>query len=201
MKTRNFIAIVASMSVLVFASSCGSQKQVAENAPAQTSNPFGNKLTEPMSSPQYKSDTEFFRAVGSGSSPDLEMAKNIAALNARAELAGFVKTYVEEFIKDFSYQYGDGENKEYADKAASKAFTAVQQDLNGAVNVGTELYQLDNGEFMYWICIEMSRNPVNEEMKELISNDEKLATDFQEFQFDKEIDEFKAQRAEAENNK
>lgn len=152
-----------------------------------------------MSGSQYKSDAEYFRATASGESDNLEMARRIANLNARTVLAGFVETYVEEFVKGYTEQYEDAADADYIGKFRTAAMTAVQQELNQAVVKGEELYQLGNGKYQYWVNIEMPRKPVNDDLMTRISEDEKLGIDFQEYQMDKWIEEFKAERAAAEN--
>lgn len=171
-------ASVALMSVLY---SCGGQKKAVNEGKTE--------IILPFNSPADKSDMEYFRATASGSSPDREMARTIADLNARTQLATQITSVLKSVTERYMNQVNVADKADYAQKIEQNVRLVVNQELNEAVVRDEKLYQDEDGSYEYWINIEMPRANVVDGIKDIISKNEKLAVDFDQHLFMKTFDE------------
>ena len=173
MKTKFIPFVCAGLAAMLAVTSCGGQKQAVNSG-----------KTEVIT------DTEYFRATAQGTSKNMEMARTAADLNARNALAAQVEAIVKSVTESYMNQYDMNEESEVRGKIESGIRQVVNQTLKGAIVKETKLYQNPDGSYEYWICIEMSRVPVAEGVEDvLISNDERLSVDFDQYRFMKTFEE------------
>ncbi len=179
---KNLITLAMVLLAMVGVTSCGGQKQT--NSPAGRQEVF-----MPFNTPADRSDMDYFRATASGTSPDMEMARSIADLNARTQLGTQVSAVVKAVTEKYMNQYNVGDKIEFAQKMEQNTRMIVNQELNGAVVKGTKMYQNENGTYECWVNVEMPKVQVEEGIDEMISKDEKLAVDFDKHLFMKTFEE------------
>lgn len=118
-------------------------------------------------------------------------AKQNARNNARQELARIMKTKIESVIEDYSSTYIDGDAQDFKQSVKDLSRSVVDQTVTGAIPVKEWSEQMKSGT-MFYSCVELSANNVLTEIKERVSNDAKLRTDFEyeKFKqvFDKEME-------------
>lgn len=181
MKAKSIFAIIALCAVALSSTSCGNQKQVM-NAGKQ-------EIFIPFNTPEFRSDMDYFRATASGTSPDMEMARNIADLNARNLLGAQVSSVVKAVTERYSKQLNVANKADFQQKVEQNVRLVVNQTLDGAVVKDSKLYQNTDGTYEYWVNIEMPKVKVIEEVAESITKDESLEVDFNQHLFRKVFDE------------
>lgn len=181
MKTKIFSIVAASVALMSVLYSCGGQKKAVNEGKTE--------IILPFNSPADKSDMEYFRATASGSSPDREMARTIADLNARTQLATQITSVLKSVTERYMNQVNVADKADYAQKIEQNVRLVVNQELNEAVVRDEKLYQDEDGSYEYWINIEMPRANVVDGIKDIISKNEKLAVDFDQHLFMKTFDE------------
>ena len=192
MKTKFIPFVCAGLAAMLAVPSCGGQKQAASTDFVEVSN-------VPFDTPEYKTDANYFRATASGTSKDLEMARTIADLNARNALAAQVEAIVKSVTDRYGNQYDVNGDSEVRGKVETAIRQVVNQTLQGSIVKDSKLLRNGEGEYQYWICVEMSRVPVAEAVEDvLVSNDERLAVDFDQYRFMKTFEE---EMANYEKNK
>lgn len=180
MKTKLFPMVLAVMAMVVAVSSCGGSKKM---------NAGKTEIIQPFNTPADMSDAEYFRATASGTSPDQEMARTIADMNARTQLATQISSVLKGVTERYMNQINVADKAEFSQKVEQNVRLVVNQELNGAVVRGTKLYQNENGSYEYWVNIEMPRTKIMDGLEEAISRDEKLAVDFDQHLFMKTFEE------------
>ncbi|CCY36373.1 putative uncharacterized protein [Alistipes sp. CAG:831] len=191
MKTKLFPMVFAVIAMVMTVSSCGGQKNAM--------NAGKTEIIMPFNTPADLSDMEYFRATASGTSPDQEMARTIADLNARTQLGNQISATIKAVTERYMNQVNVANKAEFAQKVEQNARLVVNQELNGAVVRGSKLYQNPDGSYEFWINIEMPRTKVMDGLEEAISRDDKLAIDFDQHLFMKTFDEEMA--LQMQNNK
>jgi len=188
MKKLLFAALIG-----LAAASCGSPKQATK--------PIAQDDVEvaiPLSGPEYRSDSEYWRAVQSGTSTDVAMAKKVAMQNARQELAATVQHQLQAVIENYGQNAAAGGNTEHEALYEELARTVVNQQMNGVEIVGEKLYRQADGKYRSHVCLQMSKNAVVENAGNLLSDDERLKLEFDKEQFkkvfDQEMEAFSAER-------
>lgn len=182
MRTKFFPFVCAGLAAMVALTSCGGQKQVVNSGKTEVIMPF--------STPEYRTDANYFRAAASGTSKDMEMARTAAELNARSALATQIEVVVKSVTDRYMNQYDVNGESEVRGKIETGVREVVNQTLKGAVIKDTKLYQNPDGSYEYWACIEMSKVPVAEGVEDvLISNDERISVDFDQYRFMKTFEE------------
>ncbi|GHV68944.1 hypothetical protein FACS1894199_16960 [Bacteroidia bacterium] len=178
------ISIYAAMAVLagVVATGCGGSKKVSSEKGA-------TEIVTPLSGKEYRSDKDYFRTSQSGKSPDLATAKKIALQNAKAELAGNIQSTVKAVTENYTNQRSVGDKQEFENKFEENARTVVNQSLNDVKIIGEKTFKEKDGRFTYYIAIEVSKEPIVNNIADRISKDAKLQLDFDKHQFQKTFDE------------
>jgi predicted NAD-dependent protein-ADP-ribosyltransferase YbiA (DUF1768 family) len=180
MKTKHVVIAVMALTVTVMGASCGAQKSVQSAS---------TEVSVPLSGKEYRTDTEYFRATQSGKSPDLATAKKIALQNAKAELAGNIQSVVKAVTDQYTNQRAVADKQEYESKFEELARTVVNQTLNDVKIIGEKIFKENDGKLTYYIAIEMSKEPVVNNLADRISKDAKLQLDFDKHQYQKVFDE------------
>ena len=174
---KRSLFIICSVALAALLVSCSSAKQVARNT-----TPDGMvEQNLPFSEAKYRSDATAYRAVQSGVSTEMSMAKKIAIQNARQEIAAAVQTDLSSVIENYtnSRQLPSEEIPSYERHMTELAYSVVEQTLSGIT-----LVKESNGAYRHFVCLELSKEDMKNGILERLKKDEKLASDF-------EFDEFK----------
>lgn len=187
---RNLLFAAA---IAFFAAGCGSVKQAA--APVAENDV---EIAIPLSGPEYRSDAAYWRAVQSGVSTDVSMAKKVAMQNARQELAATVRHELKAVIENYGQNAAAGAAVEHEALYEELARTVVNMQMQGVEIAGEKLYRQADGKYRSHICLQMSKNDVAERAADLLSEEERLKLAFDKSQFkevfDKEMEAFRSQR-------
>lgn len=127
------------------------------------------------------------RAVGHAEHFKLSTAKNIAALQARAELAASLETVILNSMRD-----GSAQDEQYSadDLQGSNAYDGLaltEQDIKAVVNgivrnsiiIKTSTYIKANKQYNVYVCVEYSNGPkeiakeVTQKVQQMIPDDKK----------------------------
>ena len=81
------------LTLTILFASCSSSRKASKSTPVT---PGEIEVTIPLGGPEYQSDAEYWRAVQTGTSKDMSMAKKVAMQNARQDLAATVQAPVEK---------------------------------------------------------------------------------------------------------
>lgn len=181
MKIIRFFSLVAVITMAIAVSSCG-KKPVSAN-------PGFKEIEIPFSTPEYRSDLENFREVGTAKSPDQATAKKIALLNARTMLAANVNSVVKAVSEQYTNQVTIGDKQELGIKFEENARNIVNQELSGVTIVGEKALMNNEGTIVYYVAIEMPRANLQKAIEDSISKDEKLALEFEKDRFSKIFNE------------
>ncbi|GHV65605.1 hypothetical protein FACS1894199_06720 [Bacteroidia bacterium] len=180
---KKVLILVATATVAgVMMTACGGSKKLS-------STDGSTEVTVPLSGKEYRSDKDYFRATQTGKSPDLATAKKIALQNAKAELAGNIQSTVKAVTENYTNQRSVGDKQEFENKFEENARTVVNQSLNDVKIIGEKTFKEKDGKLTYYIAIEMSKEPIVNNIADRISKDAKLQLDFDKHQFQKTFDE------------
>lgn len=161
----------------MFVVSCGSSKEVAKAPEGECNECISTK--------------DAIRAEGSFMAQyenQIPKAKQAARNNARQELARIMNTKIESVIEDYSSTYVDGDAQDFRQSVKDLSRSVVSQNVTGAVPVKEWSEKMKSGT-MYYSCVELSANSILEQIKEKVSNDSKLRTDFEYENFKKVFDQ------------
>jgi hypothetical protein len=187
MRFNQFFKTLAIVALVPVFFSCGAPKSVTSDM---------NEVSTPLSSKEYLSDANFFRATGIGTSPDLVTAKKIATLNARTQIAASIQATVKLVSEQYLNQVSVGDKQEYAAKFEETSRQVINQVLEGVVVKEEKVFQSKDGKYQYYVNVEMPKESVLNKTTDAVSKDEKLALEFDKFQFQKTFD---AEMAKFEN--
>lgn len=144
-----------------------------------------------------KMEGELLRAYGSAIDYDKDFARQIAATNARAQMASDIKALITNVMKNYR-----GTTRQ---NAASTSSADVQQDITSIADevitrtsiICSKRYRLADGRYECTVCVSMVK-PIEEEVGGLIlSEDKKLGVQFNAEQYRKAYqDELARYRAE-----
>ena len=173
------IALTTTMSLM----SCGGPKKV--NVAGTSSSPEGVAVNLVFSGDKYKTDNDFFRANNSGVSTDHAMAKDIALMNAKSEIATSIQTMMDVFGKQYLSNTTVGDNMEARRDFQRNLIENAKASLQD-VRVQDEkmFYKEENKRYTYYIAIEIPKKSLLEGIKNKVSNEDKLKLKFDEKQFD-----------------
>ncbi len=142
------------------------------------------EISVPFSSKEYYSDKDNFRAKSSGNSIDLQTAKKIAMQNAKSEMAGLVQTTIKKVTEQYTQQRQMGNQQEFNNKFEELAREVTNQQLTDIAVIGEKLFKEQNGTYTYWIAIEANKQVVLNGIEKTISNNQKLAQDYDKKKFE-----------------
>jgi len=147
------------------------------------------KINTPFNSKEYRSDADYFRAVQSGTSPDLPTAKKIAKQNSRASLAADISSLVQRVTDQYTNQRSVSNVQEFENKFEELSREAVMLAISNVREIGEENFKESNGSYTCWMAIEASKKDVFEKIDSKISNDAKLKLDYDKQKFEKIFNE------------
>lgn len=172
------------LALTISVSSCGSAKTAATP----------NGLTEqviPLSGPQYRTDASYFRAVQSGKSKDMAMAKKIALQNARQELAANLKTNIRLVIENYNSnrQLPSEDVTTTNSQMTELAYSVVNERLLGSALSEEKLFTTAAGEFQYFVCVELNKAELKQALIDEMKRNEKMMSEAEIEDFRKIFDE------------
>jgi hypothetical protein len=175
-------ALLLALSISV--SSCGSAKTAASP----------NGLTEqviPLSGPEYRTDASYFRAVQSGISKDMAMAKKIALQNARQELAANLNTNIRLVIENYNSnrQLPSEDVTTTNSQMTELAYSVVNERLLGSALSEEKLFTTAAGEFQYFVCVELNKAELKQALIDEMKRNEKMMSEAEIEDFRKIFDE------------
>ncbi len=162
--------------IVLFNTNCGGPKKVEKAAGME-------EVVLPLSGKEYQSDKEFYRAKGSGKSPDISTAKKIALNNAKAEVAGLINSTIKAVTDNYVNQRSIADAQDFESKFESLTREVVNQQLTDVKIIGEKLYQKDK-TYEYWIAIEVSKKAILEGINNNISKNQKLQIDYDKKKFE-----------------
>ena len=165
-----------SLAALLVPSACKSKKDV-QTATGST------EISIPFSGSKYRSDKDNFRAVANANSPNLNISRQNANLNAKGTLAGLIKDRMQVVGEN----YANG-REIAADKEASNRFqqiirSAVDQTLIGVEVMDEKSFQEKDGSYTSWVALSVDKETVLTGAYKGINADKKLEQDFDQKKF------------------
>ena len=182
MKKLIFSLLIVAVAATV---SCGSSKKA-------TATPAPSGMVEevvPLSGPQYRSDKQYYRAVQNGLSADRSMAQKIAMQNCRQELAAAIQADVKAVIETYAKNQNTGANSTYTNQYQDMAYTVINQVLADVQVVDEKIYRETSGQYRFYVCLQIPKADLSENIAKSIENDAKLKADFDAEQFKKIFNE------------
>ena len=171
-----FSAMAILFSLTVF--SCKSSK------PIQSVNKGSNEVILPFTEAKYKTDKDYFRAKNNGNSQDLATAKKIALLNAKTEIASNINSLIKAVTEQYTNQRSVSDKKEFESKFEETARNVVSQNLSEIRVMEEKVFQETNGNYSYWVVIEMPKTALVQKLHQNISQDKKLQLDYDKQKFE-----------------
>ncbi len=135
------------------------------------------EIIVPFSSKEFRSNTNFFRAKQSGSSPNLATAKKIALQNAKAELASNIESLLKRVTDQYTNQRTVANNVVFENKFEELSRDVVKQKLNNISQIGEKVFKEKNNSYTYWIVIEVDKKTILDGVNSNISTKEQLKLD------------------------
>ena len=174
-----FVAVLFAVSVVT--SSCATAKR----ATAPTIGLVEQTL--PLSEARHRTDAEYYRAVQSGKSTDMSMAKKVAIQNARQELAASIKADLEGVVENYApnRQLPSDEKSTFETRMTELSYTVVQQTLAGSTLSDEKLFTTPTGEYQYFVCMQINKADMKEALLNELQKNEKLISDFEISEFRK----------------
>ncbi|MDR0970973.1 MAG: hypothetical protein LBM25_01135 [Bacteroidales bacterium] len=126
--------------------------------------------------------TDNLRESGNGVSAKESFATNIALLDARQKLAQQLEVCVNGLIRNFDQQHSAGKASDMISKQTAIQQAYFEQFLTNSRTICKNTYIKENGDYNVYVCVEMSKEEQKAMYKKL-SEEKKIAIDFQEHQF------------------
>lgn len=187
MKTYSILFL--SLLILTIAlSSCSKKIKMTDSKLKPIETPFeGNK---------YTTDKNHFRAVGEGVSDDRTVARRIAELNAKQAIASQIQTLTRSVGEQYLENTGLRGTSEAASSFEEVTRTVVDEVLRDLQIIDQQGFQdTENGQFVYYVAMQMSKSEAGSNLTKGISEDERLKIKFDQERFreiyEKELEEYK----------
>lgn len=184
MKKLMYTAFSIAVALLVV--SCGSSKEVVKPAVVEPVKPPSSGVENvdlPLTGKEYQSDKEFYRAKSSGKSPDIATARKIALNNAKAEIAGLIKTKLKAVTQNYTNQRSTADALDFGNKFDNLTTEVVSQELVDVAIIGEKLQKTAN-IYEYHIAIEVSKQSILNGITNSVTKNEKLMIDFEKKKFE-----------------
>lgn len=128
---------------------------------------YGSKVKNPYD--DFTSTSRYFRASGMGQSPQANVAKRKANMEAKVQLAGQVDVYVKSMTDDYFNQREDISGGISARaKFENLSKEVINTRLLGIRMKGQEVYVNDQGEYTAFVALEMHKKSFYEELEKRI---------------------------------
>lgn len=136
------------------------------------------RVTILCSGPEYRSDSEYFRANSTADSPNMANSKRMALSNARAELAGQMEVTVKAVIDNYVQDVTIGDMQEFQQRYEGMSREVINQKLTGTRIICEEVTRTPEGRYRTYVAIELSGSEILDAMNERISRDDRLRLDY-----------------------
>jgi hypothetical protein len=147
------------------------------------------EVTTPFSSKEYRSDSEFFRAVQSSNSNQLASAKKKAKLNACAGMAADIDRIVKIVTRTFLQEITTDKAQELGDIFQEEVRQGVNEEMSNVREIGEKNFKETDGTYTCWIAIEVNKKEVFESIGSKISKNEKLQLFYDQQKFERFFNE------------
>ncbi|GHU93863.1 hypothetical protein FACS1894156_1320 [Bacteroidia bacterium] len=171
---KKIYVIVCAVSAIALAS-CGSSKPVsvvAESGAKEVSVPCSDLFT----------DKDFFRGQGSGTSKDLNTAREKARMVANAELAGSVQTLIrqvgERYVNDAGQSPAD-----YGATYESLTRQVVEQTISNVRVACNKSTQTKDGMYTVYLAVEAGKDEIFAAIDRAAAADKKIETLYEREKF------------------
>lgn len=191
MKTLSKLSVFSLLLVagVMSFSSCNKKSAVTSSA---------KEVSIPFDGSKYRSDKDYFRARGTGTSPDLSTSKKIAMQNGRTEMAASIEAVLKAVTDQYTNQRTFSNAQEFNSRFEELSRTVVNQTLNDVRVMDEKAFEQEDGRFQYWVALEMSREALSKSINDRVSREDALRQDFdrQKFQeiFDAEMNKLRQER-------
>lgn len=172
-------------------SSCGSSKKPSK---ANYEAPKGEEIVDvPCTGTKFLDDKTHFRSTGINTSAMIQVAKNIAISNAKAELAGKISTSVQSVTQNYYNQRNMEMTNSTLAKIEGMSVQTVDQTLKNTktiCDITTKIKEdgPNKGKYVSYITQEISIEDVIKEVGEVLSKDKELRVDFEYEKFKEEFE-------------
>lgn len=181
MKTRINVAVWCVM-VGIMLSACGGSKKAASPEPDEV------EIVTPFSN--VKSDKQYIRAVASGKSLDLNVAKKMAMANAQSQIATSIQTKFDEVALGYIKQYGQNEDIDLGQNFQDMYRIVVKQVLSNINASDSKTFRNSKTNmYTYWVVVEMAKSDVGQQLIKGVSDSAKNKIDFNQAQYEKIFNE------------
>ncbi len=166
------LSIVAGILMALSLGACKAKKEATGTSKKEV------ELNLYCSGAEYTSDKKHFRASGTGKSNNLEIAKEKAYTNTRSRLASLINITVKS-VTDNYMKSSTMNNQEIAeDRFESLSRQVVDQNLNNTKIVCEKLTQDQQGNYTYYVAMEMSSDDLLNNLNNSLSGDDELKIDY-----------------------
>jgi hypothetical protein len=133
------------------------------------------KVTEPFSSPEYRSDSKHVRYVGTIESDNITSAKQAALIEAQSGIALLSSKKIEGMFTDY-LDLSNTSNKNESAKHIQSLFDGIVQiRLPFTRIIGEELYKnKSTGQYTSYIAIEVSVEELEKESLRILQTDARI---------------------------
>lgn len=176
MKKSLFVIALAATMV-----SCGAKKAAAP-APAT---PYAQETEVVVPCAQYQSDKQALRAVASADAPNMQIAKDKAAVAARANLATAAQAFVQRVTERYAESYDVNENADakgrYQDMTRQLAAKLLENSTVICDKVTKTVGKEGKTMFHAYVAIELLKEEVLKDVEQgmtQISKDDKAQIDY-----------------------
>ncbi|MDO9633981.1 MAG: hypothetical protein Q7J05_02915 [Paludibacter sp.] len=157
---------------------------------ALTSQDFGEvEIKTHCAGPEFQSNSKAFRFSAIGESMDQMTAKRKAMSEARAGLAASINTTVKS-VTDNYVKSGNYNNKEELMKNyEGLTREVVDQTLAGTTVICEKTTMTKNGNYKYYVCIELGSSELLASLNNRMSDSEMLKVDYNYEKFKKTFED------------
>jgi len=159
---------------------CKSKKDIAKTTKS-------TEIELPFSGKNYQTDKNYFRSVQSGTSTDVNTAKEIAMMNARSEISYSIKTITKNVSEIYTKQI-DGDYGEDLDRISRQVSKEILTNIKLAES---KVFQNSkSGIYTYWVVVEVNKDDIVTDISNQAKK-EKINLDKQQFEIilEKEMEE------------
>lgn len=132
---------------------------------------------------EFTSDKKHFRASGTGKSNNLEIAKEKAYSNTRGRLASLINVTVKTVTDNYAKSTTMNNQEVAQDRFETLSRQVVNQNLNNTKIICEKLTQDKQGNYTYYVAMEMSSDDLLNDMNNTLSKDKELKIDYDYMKF------------------
>ena len=132
----------------------------------------------PCSGPDFFTNKKYFRANSIGESLDQVVSKKKALSNARADLAAYIKIFVESVVDNYVKSSELNNLEQVEERFEGLNREVIKQELVGIKTICEKLTKTTEGKFKTYIAIELSAQKLVDKFHERIMKDDLLMIDY-----------------------